>query len=265
MLIESLTKTCKIVNNRVLNRLPIQCSLLEIILFEIQRIYSYQGGQFYLETMYKTLFALAYYGLMRVSEETWSNHVVKAKDVQVALNKDKIKLILYSSKTHTPNIKPQKIIITSNRAEKSGRYAHRNFCPIRLLDDFMNLRGNYEDPAECLFIFIDGQPVTPQQARNVLKHALTKIGLNHAYYGMHSFRVGRTTDLIKYGYSLDEVRRMGCWRTNTVFKYIRDTSTNNSYCRFSILIMIDHDNMTFLLKGTHNTGVSCKFNHGNLT
>ena len=40
-------------------------------------------------------------------------------------------------------------------------------------------------------------------------------------YGMHSFRVARTTDLIKYHYSLEEVKRMGRWQSNTVYRYIR--------------------------------------------
>ena len=75
----SLTKACKIINDRVHTRLPIQCSLLEMILFEIKRIFGL-NGQSHLETMYLALFALSYYGLMRISEVTYSDHMVKAKD-----------------------------------------------------------------------------------------------------------------------------------------------------------------------------------------
>ena len=77
----------------------------------------------YLQIMYKALFALSYYGMMRVGEVTYSDHVVKAKDVHSAQNKDKLLLMLYSSKTHSKGMKPQRIKITSNLIEKSGFYA----------------------------------------------------------------------------------------------------------------------------------------------
>ena len=113
-LLGSLTKSCKLINDRVHTRLPIQCSLLEMILFEIQR-YFHGTGQVYLHIMYKALFAIAYYGLMRISEVTQSDHVVKAKDVHLALNKCKLKLVLYSSKTTYQRYEAhKKIIITSN-------------------------------------------------------------------------------------------------------------------------------------------------------
>ena len=119
VLVRSLANACKIINDTVRTRLPIQCSLLEMILFEIQRYFS-PLNQYYLELLYKMIFALCYYGLMRVGEVTKSQHVLKAKDVHIAQNKDKILLVLYSSKTHTKGSRPQKIKITSNRNEKSG-------------------------------------------------------------------------------------------------------------------------------------------------
>ena len=105
-------------------RLPIQCSLLEMILFEVKRIFG-SKGQVYLEALYLALFAIFYYGMMRISEVVYSDHVIKAKDVHSALNKDKLLLLLYSSKTHSKGSRPQRIKITSNLEEKSGfcRYA----------------------------------------------------------------------------------------------------------------------------------------------
>ena len=78
-----------------------------MILFEIQRIFS-QTNQWYLEVMYKALFALTYYGMITVGEVTLSPHVLKAKDIHIALNKDKILLVLYSSKTHDKGSRPPK-------------------------------------------------------------------------------------------------------------------------------------------------------------
>ena len=52
VLLNTLAKACKLVNDKVKTRLPIQNKLLELLLFEIERLYDSQP---YLETMYKTL------------------------------------------------------------------------------------------------------------------------------------------------------------------------------------------------------------------
>ena len=208
VLLASLTRACKLVNDRVRTRLPIHCSLLEMILFEVERIFNHNGQQ-YIQLLYKTLFALSYYGLMRVSEVTLSDHVVKAKYVHIPTKKEKLQLVLYTSKTHHRGMRPQKIRITSNKVERTGKYLRRHFCPFQLTLMFKTWRGDYDSDVEQFFIFRDKSPVTADQARAVLKKALLNLGLDPSMYGMHSFRVGRTSDLIKYGYNLDEVKRMG--------------------------------------------------------
>ena len=196
-----------------------------MILFEVQRMHR-SSGQFYLESLYKALFALAYYGMMRIGEVTKSDHVLKARDVHAAANKDKLMVILYTSKTHSVAKRPQKIKITSNTTDKSGFYKKRNFCPFVLVNQYISTRFDskkfYSKDSEQFFIFKYGSPVTPDNARAMLKVCLRNIGLDPTFYGMHSFRIGRTTDLIKSKfYSLEEVKHMGRWRSNTIYKYIK--------------------------------------------
>ena len=171
ILLTSLTRACRLVNDKVKTRLPIQCGLLEMILFEVQRMYN-QNGQQYLQLLYKTLFALSYYGLMRVCEVCQvptNNHVVKAKNVHAARNKDKLLIVLYTSKTHGRGMKPQRIKITSNDLEKSGFYAKRNFCPFYLTYTYMQWRGGFDCEQEQFFVFWDKSPVKAEHARNVFK------------------------------------------------------------------------------------------------
>ena len=158
VLIRSLSKACRIINDSVRTRLPIQCSLLEMILFKIQRIFN---DQWYLEILYKTLFALSYYGMMRIGEVTRRQHVLKAKNVHIGTNKNKILLVLYSSKTHDKGSRPQKIKITANASEKSGHYIHRHFCPFKLMRQYLILRGQYINDDDQFFIFRDSKSVTP--------------------------------------------------------------------------------------------------------
>ena len=221
VLVRSLAKACKIVNDAVRTRLPIHCGLLKMILFEVQRVFT-QSNQWYLEIMYKTMFILSYYGMMRVGEITMSPHILKAKDVHMALNKDKLLLVLYSSKTHSKGSRPQKIKITSNKLEKSGHYANRHFCPFQLVRQYLTLRGGFVQESEQFFIFRDRSPVKASHARILLKSVFSHLNLNDKLYGMHSFRIGITTDLIKYGYSVDEVKLLGRWKSNVIYKYIRN-------------------------------------------
>ena len=93
VLLNSLTKACKLKNDTITTRLPITLSLLEIILFEIPRLEKFQG-QPYLVCMYQTIIALGYHGLFRIGELTTGEHPIKVGDENIAENKDKILIIL---------------------------------------------------------------------------------------------------------------------------------------------------------------------------
>ena len=86
ILFEVLVKACKLENDSVRRRLPIQIGLLELLLFELQRLYS---GQPYLEKLYQAIFSFMYYGLMRIGEVVQGSHTLKAKDIHIGHNKDK--------------------------------------------------------------------------------------------------------------------------------------------------------------------------------
>ena len=222
ILLSSMTRACRLENDKVFHRLSIQLGLLELVLFEIERLFNKQE---YLEILYKTIFVIAYYGMFRVSElasdgkPTSLNHTMRAKDVHIAQNKEKLLIILYTSKTHGRDMHPQKIKITAKQPVKGNR----NFCPFTLMRQYLIFRGDYEHDNEQFFICRHGVPITPQMIRKLLKLVISRLGLNPGSYGTHSFRVGRTSDLVnKFNLTLEEVKRQGCWRSNAVYKYIRD-------------------------------------------
>ena len=208
-IITSLMQACKLQNDRFLSRLPIQKGLLELILFEINRIYQ---DQVYLNVIYKAIFALAYYGLFRVGELTTSEHVAKAVNVHVATNKQKILVILYTSKTHGLGNRPQKIKISAQGCKNII------FCLFMLMRNFIRIRGGYQNTDEPLFIFREKSPVTALHVRKLLSLSLNRMGLDSSLYAFHSFRVGRTTDMCKGGFSMEEIKRRERWRSNAVYK-----------------------------------------------
>ena len=216
LLLGTLTKACKILNDRVKIRLPIKIGLLEIVLFELQRKFAMQP---YLEVMYKAFFMLSYYGMFRVGELASGSHPVKAKDVHIATNKNKMLFILYSSKTHGKESNPQKIKISENKS-KITKIGH--FCPFRISREFLSIRGNYKNENDPFFVHSNNEPVTPSQIREVLRSTLETLDLNPLLYDCHSFRIGRTNDMVSMKYSLEQVRIAGRWKSNAVYKYIKN-------------------------------------------
>ena len=100
-------------------------------------------------------------------------------------------------------------------------FVHHHFCPFQVLRMYMKLRGGFTTAQEQLFIFHDEQALRAEQLSRVLKSMIQKIGLNDSLYSIHSFRIGRTSDLVKFGFPIETVKWLGRWRSNAVYKYIR--------------------------------------------
>ena len=214
VLFNSLSKACKIRNDVVKIRRPIRTGLLDQLLFEMEHHFRHQ---YYLETLYKSIFILTYYGMLRIGEVTQLKHVLKAKNINNGTNKNKIMLILYSSKIHNVNVLPQKIKVS----QTTGKEGKQFFCPFLTIRKFLHLRGPYVHDDEQFFIFQDRSPVKPIHVHNLLRILLKKLTLNADLYDCHSVRAGRASQLIKLGYTVDEVKRLGRWKSNAVYKYIK--------------------------------------------
>ena len=221
VLVSTLTRACRLVNDRVRTRFPIQDKLLEMILFELQRMFSAQP---YLEILFKTMIIVGYYGMFRVGEIASGTHPVRAKDVHVAKNKNKIMFILYTSKTHGYESKPQRVNIAEEdlNAKESIRNNQRFFCPYQLTREYIAIRGSYKVDNDPFFVLSDGSPIKPELLRRTLRTAISGLNLDSALYNVGSLRIGRCTDMITvFNYNLTRVKSAGRWRSNTVFKYIR--------------------------------------------
>ena len=153
---------------------------------------------------------------------TFSMHVVKVQDVHIATNKKKMQFILWSSKTHSKGNKPQIIKITSNKAIKDKRSDPFKFCPFQLLLNYLAIRPPLKDVDEQFFVFADNSPVKVHHMRNILSLILAQLNLPVHAYCVHRLRTGRTTDLLKLGLSVETIKKMGCWKSNAVFAFLRD-------------------------------------------
>ena len=90
------------------------------------------------------------------------------------------------------------------------------------LKNYLEMRGSTLLHAkEQLFIYHDHSPVQTQQFRNMLRKAIKNLGLDETCYDTHSFCMGRARDLFKFGASVEDIKQIGRWKSNSVHDYLR--------------------------------------------
>ena len=218
-LLSALTKACRLKNERIRARLPISKDLLQMILNKITRYYDQQP---YLACLYRAMISTGYFGMLRVGELTSGSHPILAKDVHISSNKKKLMLILHSSKTHCEADKPQIIKISSvdydQHSSKSKVTKHN--CPYQILRDYVAVRPGFIHPREPFFIFFDHTLVKPLNLRSILHQMLNLLNLDSKSYNTMSLRSGRASDLLCLGVSVETIKKLGRWKSTTVFNYL---------------------------------------------
>ena len=225
--LKALTRACRLKNDRVITRFPIYKDLLMLILRKLE---IYLGGQPYLLNLYQALFSTAYFSLLRVGEVTDSEHSIRVKNTHIGTNKDKILLILDSSKTHNKGNKPQKIKISSIPATvrmKSGDCATftvkgTKYCPFNLIKAYISCRLKAKSEMENFFVFSDGSLIKSENVRSMLKLMIEHLKLDSTFYNFHSLRIGHCGHLLKLGLSVETIKNLGRWKSNAVFTYLKN-------------------------------------------
>ena len=120
LLINSLTRACKIKKDVIITRLPIERGMLNLLLKEATNYFCSEDGknQPYLNLLYRAILVSGYYGLLQVGDLTKGPHVILASNVHISENKNKILFILFMSKTHNRSSKPQMVKISQKQIKK---------------------------------------------------------------------------------------------------------------------------------------------------
>ena len=235
-LLRSLTKSCCLHHDRVHLRFPIHKDLLHALLKALSD-YFLDKSLIYLVNLYLSLFSTAYYGLFRIDEIMKGDHVIKACDVHIGTNKDKLLFILRTSKTHGLESYPQTIKIVSRRKDNMTNKTPDPFCLYQLLWNYLRQRRSFLNDGEQFFVFCDRSPVLQHHFCDVLKIPLTSISVNPLYYSGHSMRIGCAGDLLKLGLSVETIKKIGRWKSNCVYCYLW------SFCylpSFSLIVVWIH-------------------------
>ena len=96
-----------------------------------------------------------------------------------------------------------------------------HFCPVWWTQQYIKNRPPIRNENEQLFIFQDGSNIQNTHLRNLLRSILNDLQLDPTLYDTHSFRIGRATDLFKFGTNIDKIKELGRWKSNAVYKYLR--------------------------------------------
>ena len=163
-----------------------------------------------------------YFGLFRVGEISKGQHAVKVNNVYMAQNKRKMLFLLRTSKTHRRGTKPQliKICSRSNDTLNKSAVQMNSICPYSLLHKYLACRPGYIAQNEQFFIFRDYQPVKPIHICMTLRTILKLANFQPYLYNTHSFRIGRSSDLLKLGVSVNVIKKLGRWKSNIVYNYL---------------------------------------------
>ena len=163
-LLNSLTKACRLKNDKVQTRLPICKTVLYLILKEIPRLFQTLP---YLEKLYAVLFTTAYFGLFRIGELTHSEHVLRVVDVKICKHGKKFMFVLHTSKTHGLGEKPQIIKMSAVQntsqqfnSQKATLRLCDSICPFSILRMYLAVRKSRWTDVEQFFVHKDRSPVT---------------------------------------------------------------------------------------------------------
>ena len=191
-------------------RRPITLPLLMTFISDLKII---QNTAYHI-ALYSAMYSLAYFACLRVGELATSNNKGNVLDLgQVTQVSSEGELwaiqISFSQYKHSGGDQPILELI---------RQTDDRYCPVKLLQKYLALRPSGPGP---VFVSTHGKPITRQQFLGALHSSVRFRSLDPSLYNTHSFRIGRSTDMMFQGYSDAQIRAVGRWKSDAYKRYIR--------------------------------------------
>lgn len=218
--LEAIIRSSRYKNKGKRDRQGISQQMLHHLLDQVD--YKYHDQQ-YLKHLYKAMFVLGYYCLLRVSELTSGKHPILAKNVTAAKNKLKIQVTLLTSKTHRLRDRKQVIRFPDPDEEVDAfKWLNTKYCPFTIIDDYIHMRQAADYPNEPFFVFNNNIPVKEGHFRRILKQVIKEANYEVDKFNTHSFRIGRANHLMfKLNFAVDRIKLKGRWTSDSIWKYFR--------------------------------------------
>ena len=198
---------------------PIRYSQLRSVLEQLPAV-----ANAYDAKLYRAAFLLAYFASLRVCEyaDTKSKHALQLKDVGFVVDGGVtcVSLTLPSYKgsnrrkagnegQNKPPPPPVKLLVPPNPPSA---------CPVAALKEYLKVRPR---GGGLLFLRKPGAPLTSAVVNTRLRACIAAMGLPPAEFSSHSFRAGRTTDLVEMNVADTQIRESGRWKSDAFLQYVR--------------------------------------------
>lgn len=192
------------------SRVPITFSILQGLVEAVQVCASSP----FESALFSAMMLFAYYACLRVGEIAASagvKNTIQASQITGIGRPGMIKAyrIKFENYKHSDGSNPS-IQINADPALR--------FCPVAFLTTYLKFRG---DKPGALFLSPKQTPVTRLKFLQVLHQSLTYLDIPKQHFNTHSFRIGRCTDLALEGYSVEQLKLAGRWKSNAFMGYIR--------------------------------------------
>jgi len=186
-------------------RLPIT----KTILIGLTTVLTACAPSSYEEKMYKSMFTLMYYGCLRASEVLLTDtpqHNLTIDNIDIHPEAQTF-LINFTSFKHHFQKQPTIQVASTDGPD----------CPVKALKAYINIRPNVSGP---LYIH-HNRPVQRKLFVKTLQDCLRYLNIPTTNYNIHSFPIGRTTDMAQQSIPHDAIQQIGRWKSNAYLKYIR--------------------------------------------
>ena len=155
--------------------------------------------------LFQTMFLMAFYFGLRIGEITESRHNLLRSNVTLLGSR---LFIHFSSFKHSLDLNSPHFLQAA---------PCKLFCPVAYIKRYLSVRGDVEGP---LFLS-EGKPISRNTFLKIMRLTLQASGLPISDFNTHSFRIGAATYWAQKGLSDLMIKKLGRWRSDAVFKYIR--------------------------------------------
>lgn len=172
----------------------------------------------YTTSLIRAMFLLAFFGLFRVGEITYSS-----KGAQHVIRRENINFVRLHSKVRSLNITltQYKHSVGHQASIPIACQAIKKLCPVRSMLRYLHMSSQ---TSSFLFLHQSGSPVTTTFFRSVLKSCVIACNLDPSVYTAHSFRIGGATLAHQNKMAVSDIKKLGRWKSTAYKKYLRTLS-----------------------------------------
>lgn len=209
---QKLLEGCKRLNGRADTRLPVTLTILQDMLSALGRACRSN----YEVALFEAAFTLAFFAFLRVGEFTTKSRNDKGERV----------LAVHDIAFKDPGHSAVQVRVRFSKTDQHGRAVVLvickapgvPICPVAAIERYLAIRPVCVGP---FFIHMDKSPLTRFQFQSILTKSLLFSGHSVGKYSTHSFRIGAATTAAVCGFTPDEIKCFGRWRSGAFKRYIR--------------------------------------------